>query len=171
MYRHWASKRALYLDVLRAVWVGAATDVVRALESGPPVPSVVVGAYLDAMLKDPMGAQILIREYLDGAPYLAQLAQSDPGILEPVRRAAAALAASAGDGVDPILSAVTIGGLAALVASAREATKPFVDARIAPETWRRQAFDLLVYGVAAARPPAPAPAHAPTNGSAANGPM
>src|SRR5512144_646769 len=93
MYRHWASKRALYLDILRAAWVGAATEVVRALDSGPPVPSAVVGAYLDAMMQDPMGAQILIREYLDGAPYLAQLAQSDPGIFEPVRRAAAALAA------------------------------------------------------------------------------
>ncbi len=167
MYRHWASKRALYLDILRAVWVGAATEIVRALDSGPQVPSAVVGAYLDAMMKDPMGAQILIREYLDGAPYLAQLAQSDPGLFEPVRRAAAALAAGSGEGVDPLLAAVTVGGLAALVASARESARPFVDARIAPETWRRHAFDLLVNGVAAARP-TPAPV-AGANGAGANG--
>ena len=164
MYRHWASKRALYLDILRAVWVGAATEIVRALDSEPAVPSAVVGAYLDAMMKDPMGAQILIREYLDGAPHLAQLAQSDPGIFEPVRRAASALAA---DGVDPVLSAVTVGGLAALVASARESARPFVDARIAPEAWRRHAFDLLVNGVAAART---APGARPeTSASGANG--
>ncbi|HET8539705.1 MAG TPA: TetR/AcrR family transcriptional regulator [Anaeromyxobacter sp.] len=163
MYRHWSSKRALYLDILRAVWVDAATEIVRALESGPAVPSAVVGAYLDAMMKDPMGAQILIREYLDGAPHLAQLAQADPAIFEPVRRAATALAAAGGDGVDPVLSAVTVGGLAALVASAREAARPFVDARIAPEAWRRHAFDLLVHGVAAGR-------HAPSgaNGSSAS---
>jgi len=153
MYRHWASKRALYLDILRAVWVAAANELVRVLEGGPASPSVVVGAYLDAMMKDPMGAQILIREYLDGAPYLAQLAQSDPSIFEPVRRAAVALHAGGEDGVDPVLSAVTVGGLAALVASAREA-----------ETWRRHALDLLVNGVAAARGP-----RAGTNGSAADG--
>ncbi len=164
MYRHWASKRALYLDILRSVWVGAASEIVRVLESGPVAPSAVVGAYLDAMMKDPMGAQILIREYLDGAPHLAQLAQADPGLFEPVRRAAAALAVGGDDGMDPVLSAVTIGGLAALVASAREAARPFVDVHIAPDAWRRHAFDLLVNGVAPARPASGA------NGSAASGP-
>src|SRR5512139_1033564 len=113
MYRHWASKRALYLDILRSVWLGAASEIVRALEGGPAGPSAVVGAYLDAMMKDPMGAQILIREYLDGAPYLAQLAQADPSILDPVRRAASALTPG-GNGaaaIDPILAVVTVGGL------------------------------------------------------------
>jgi len=150
MYRHWASKRALYLDILRTVWLGASGELVRVLESGPAAPGEVVGAYLDAMMKDPMGAQILIREYLDGAPHLAQLAQADPSILDPVRRAATALAAG-DDGIDPVLAAVTVGGLAALVASAREAARPFVDEPIAPEAWRRHALDLLVHGVAAAR--------------------
>jgi AcrR family transcriptional regulator len=163
MYRHWASKRALYLDILRAVWLGAAGEIARVLDSSPADPGAVVGAYLDAMMKDPMGAQILIREYLDGAPHLAQLAQADPGIFEPVRRAAAALAADGEDGLDPELSAVTVGGLAALVASAREAARPFVDAGIAPDAWRRHAFDLLVNGVAPTRPHAGSGA----NGSAA----
>ncbi len=167
MYRHWASKRALYLDILRSVWVGAASEVVRVLEGGPAAPSAVVGAYLDAMMSDPMGAQILIREYLDGAPHLAQLAQADPGLFEPVRRAAATLAIGGEDGMDPVLSAVTVGGLAALVASAREAALPFVDVRIAPEAWRRHAFDLLVNGVASGRRAAPT---AGANG-AASGPV
>jgi hypothetical protein len=114
-----------------------------------------------------MGAQILIREYLDGAPHLAQLAQADPGLFEPVRRAAATLAIGGEDGMDPVLSAVTVGGLAALVASAREAALPFVDVRIAPEAWRRHAFDLLVNGVASGRRAAPT---AGANG-AASGPV
>src|SRR5512145_2337097 len=92
MYRHWASKRALYLDILRAVWIGAAQEIGRILESGAGGPRDVVGAYLDAMLRDPMGAQILIREYLDGAPYLSQLVEADPALLDPVRQAAATLA-------------------------------------------------------------------------------
>ncbi len=147
MYRHWASKRALYLDILRAVWLGAATEIVQLLEQGPAGASALVGAYLDAMMKDPMGAQILIREYLDGAPFLAQLAQADPSILEPVRRAASTLAAGGGaDALDPILAVLTVGGLAALVASAREAARPFLP-DLAPEAWRRHVFDLLVNGL------------------------
>lgn len=148
MYRHWTSKRALYLDILRAVWLAAAGEIARLLEQEPAGPSTVVGAYLDAMLKDPMGAQILIREYLDGAPFFAQLAQAEPSILDPVRRAASALTQGAnGAAIDPILAVVTVGGLAALVASAREAARPFLSEPISPEVWRQHAFDLLVNGL------------------------
>lgn len=168
MYRHWASKRALYLDILRAVWVGAAKEIAAILESGVGGAGAVVGAYLDAMMKDPMGAQILVREYLDGAPFLAQLVQADPALLDPVRRAATALTGDgatngASDGVDPMLAVVTVGGLAALVASAREAARPFVGEAIAPETWRRHAFELLVNGIAPARP------HAASGANGVNG--
>src|SRR5512141_3170187 len=48
MYRHWASKRALYLDILRAVWIGASQEIGRILESSASGPHDVVGAYLDA---------------------------------------------------------------------------------------------------------------------------
>ena len=34
MYRHWASKRALYVDILRAVWIGSANEIARLLEAG-----------------------------------------------------------------------------------------------------------------------------------------
>lgn len=148
MYRHWASKRALYLDILRSVWLGTAGEIARLLEQEAAGPSALVGAYLDSMMKDAMGAQILIREYLDGAPFFAQLTQEDPAILDPIRRAASALR-SGGDGgaLDPILAVLTIGGLAALVASAREAARPFLAEPIAPEAWRRQVLDLLVNGL------------------------
>ncbi|WP_242346254.1 TetR/AcrR family transcriptional regulator [Anaeromyxobacter terrae] len=156
IYRHWASKRALYLDILRAVWLGSANEIARLVQLGPGGPASVVAAYLDAMMKDPMGAQILIREYLDGAPFLSQLTQTDPALLEPVRRAADALAqGGAGDGLDPILAVVTVGGLAALVASSREAARPFVQEPLAPEAWRRHVFELLVNGLTPARPAAP----------------
>src|SRR5512139_4291225 len=52
IYRHWASKRALYLDILRAVWLGAANEIARLVQSGPGGAAVVVAAYLDAMMKD-----------------------------------------------------------------------------------------------------------------------
>jgi AcrR family transcriptional regulator len=153
IYRHWASKRALYLDILRSVWLGAANEIARLVESGPGGPAAVIGAYLDAMMKDPMGAQVIIREYLDGAPFLSQLTQTDPSLLEPMRRAATTLAEArdGGDGLDPVLAVVTVGGLAALVASAREAARPFVTEPLAPEAWRRHVFELLLHGLGPGR--------------------
>jgi len=156
IYRHWSSKKALYLDILRAVWLGTATEIAELVQNGPGGAGAVVTAYLDAMMKDQLGAQLLIREYLDGAPHLAQLAQSDPSLLEPVRRAAAAIALADGGtaGVDPVLAVVTIGGLAALVASAQEAARPFVETPLSPEAWRRHVHDLLLHGLAPKSKPA-----------------
>jgi AcrR family transcriptional regulator len=145
IYRHWSSKKALYLDILRSVWLGTATEIAELVQRGPVGAEAVVAAYLDAMMKDQMGAQLLIREYLDGAPHLAQLAASDPALLEPVRRAAAAVGHNE---VDPVLAVVTVGGLAALMASAQEAARPFVETPISPEAWRRHVQDLLLHGLA-----------------------
>jgi AcrR family transcriptional regulator len=147
MYRHWASKRALYLDILRAVWLSSANQIATLLEDGEVAPGALVGAYVDAMMNDPMGSQILIREYLDGAPYLAQLATSDPSILEPVRRTAAVLSRGAPGAVDPVITVVTVGGLAALVASTREAARPFLGEPLQADAWRRNVLDLLVHGL------------------------
>jgi AcrR family transcriptional regulator len=150
IYRHWSSKRALYLDILRTVWLTAAEEIGRLVEDGPGDAAAVIGAYLDAMMHDAMGAQILIREYLDGAPYLSQLAASEPALLDPVRRAAATIAAGTRRshvGIDPVLAVVTIGGLAALVASAQEAARPFIAAPMPPEAWRQHLQQLLVHGL------------------------
>src|SRR5512138_519683 len=49
IYRHWASKRALYLDILRAVWIEAANEIAAKLENGQATTSeAVVTTYLDA---------------------------------------------------------------------------------------------------------------------------
>src|SRR5512141_2144876 len=69
IYRHWASKRALYQDILRSVWLNAANELAALLETGSGAEHV-VSAFLDVMNRDPMGAQVLVREYLDGAPFL-----------------------------------------------------------------------------------------------------
>lgn len=153
IYRHWASKRALYLDILRAVWLNAANEIAALLEGGSASSAEsVVGAYLEAMNKDPMGSQVLVREYLDGAPFLSQLTSSDPTLLDPVRRAASVLAAASTDrGVDPVLAVVTVGGLSALVAAAHEAVRPFVGTEVEPETWRRHVMDLLTHGLGSAQ--------------------
>jgi AcrR family transcriptional regulator len=149
IYRHWASKRALYLDILRDVWLNAANEIAALLENGSPgTTENVVGAYLDAMSRDPMGAQVLVREYLDGAPFLSQLTSTDPSLLEPVRRVAATMSGSGSDrSVDPVLAIVTVGGLSALVAAAQEAVPPFVSEPPRPETWRRHVLDLLTHGL------------------------
>jgi AcrR family transcriptional regulator len=152
IYRHWASKRALYLDILRSVWIEAANEIAAKLENGlASTAEAVVSTYLDAMSRDPMGAQVLVREYLDGAPFLAQLTTTDPSLLEPVRRAAAIMGSAEG-GIDPVLAVVTMGGLSALVASAHEAVRPFVTEAPAPAAWHRQVIDLLAHEAHAGDP-------------------
>ncbi len=154
LYRHWSSKKALYLDVLRSVYEGIAREVVALMEQGRGAPAV-VGAYLDANMRDPVGAQILIREFLDGGPFLSQLVAAEPTLVEPVRRAARAIASTDGSsevlrpGLDATLAVLSIGGLAALIASAHEASRPFFDEPIPTEAWRRHLYDLLLYGVLA----------------------
>jgi TetR/AcrR family transcriptional regulator len=153
IYRHWASKRALYADILRSVWLAAANEISRLVESGGNGAESVIGAYLDAMMMDPRGAQILVREYLDGAPFLSQLTAAEPALLEPVRRAAAVIAASGADGarIDQVLAVVTVGGLSALVASAQEAVRPFLSEPLPPEAWRRHILELLSHGLVSGR--------------------
>ncbi len=150
LYRHWSSKKALYLEVLRSVWTGKTDAITRLLEQGGGAPAV-VSAYLEALLADPEGAQILVREYLDGGPFLSQLVASDPEIVAPVRSALEVLESGNGTslrpGLDPVLAAFTIGGLAALVASTQNAASPFVERHVSLEEWRRHLSDLLLNGL------------------------
>lgn len=151
LYRHWASKKALYLDVLRSVWQGISQEVVALMEQGRGAPAV-VGAYLDAHLRDPVGAQILIREFLDGGPFFSQIIAADPSLVEPVQRAARTIAGAGASeilrpGLDATMAVLSIGGLAALVASAHEAARPFFDQPIPAEAWRRHLYDLLLHGL------------------------
>ncbi len=153
LYRHWASKKALYLDVLRSVWQGISREVVALMEQGRGAPAV-VGAYLDAHLRDPIGAQILIREFLDGGPFFSQIVAAEPGLVEPVQRAALTIASNEASealrpGLDATMAVLSIGGLAALVASAHEAARPFFGQPIPAEAWRQHLYDLLLHGVLA----------------------
>lgn len=152
LYRHWSSKKALYLDLLRSVWKGISSEMVDLMQKGRGA-SAVVGAYLDANMRDPMGAQIMIREVLDGSPFLSQLVALDPSLVEPLQRAAQTLASS-GDGagpfrpgVDATAAVLAIAGLSALIASAHEATRPFLPVPISAEDWRRHVQELLLHGV------------------------
>jgi len=153
LYRHWSSKKGLYLDVLRSIWLGILREVVADVERGPGASSV-VRAYLDANLRDPVGAQIIIREVLDGGPFLSQILASEPALMDPIRRAAAAMTASEEGtrgalrpGIDPTVAVLAIGGLSALMASAQEAARLFFQPSLSPDEWRRQIHELLVHGV------------------------
>lgn len=169
LYRHWASKQALYAEVLRSIWAGILGEVVQLVDGDRGAPAV-VSAYLDAHLRDPVGAQILLRELLDGGPFLNALLAAEPALLEPLRRAAQALADEVAPdapalrpGLDPTLAVLAIGGMAALLASAGGATQPFFSAPVSPESLRPHLYDLLLHGVLGgpARQPAPASAPAP----------
>ncbi len=150
LYRHWTSKKALYLDVLGSVWTDSSAAVAKLLEKNQGARGV-VSAYLDALLADPEGAQILIREYLDGAPFVSQLVLRERSLSEPFRQAVATLAAGDGSplapGLDPLMTALTIGGVAALAASAPEVARSFFDTPPTREAWRDHLSDLLLHGL------------------------
>ena len=93
IYRHWTSKETLYVDILRDAWISAAREIEDSLEKGDGKPGSAIELFADALFRDPLGAQILVREYLDGAPHIQKLAEKDPSILEPLRHASEAFAA------------------------------------------------------------------------------
>jgi AcrR family transcriptional regulator len=150
LYRHWASKKALYLDVLRTIWQSTGDEIAQLMEQGPGGAAGVVNAYLDSMLHDPVGAQIFVREYLDGAPFLQQLVAAEPTLTERVKAAARALAESANTGrpgLEPTLAVLSIGGLAAFAASAHESSRIFLEHPVTPEALRAHLSDLLLHGL------------------------
>src|SRR5512145_940383 len=88
IYRHWTSKETLYVDILKSAWLTAAREIEESLEHGHGTgANSAIELFADALFRDPLGAQILVREYLDGAPHIQALAQAEPGLLEPLRRA------------------------------------------------------------------------------------
>ena len=151
LYRHWASKRALYLDILGGAWRSVFGEVLALIEQEKVAPGV-VSALLDANLKDPVGAQIVIREVLDGGPFLSQLVELDPSLSEPIRRTALALGggespARLRPGVDATVAVLSICGLAAVVACVHAASRPFFPSPMSTDEWREHAFRLLLNGV------------------------
>ena len=50
-------------------------------------------------------------------------------------------------GLDPLMAALTVGGVAALAASAQEAARPFFETPPPRETWRSHLSDLLLHGL------------------------
>lgn len=150
LYRHWSSKKTLYLEILRAVWMSKSEAVVRLLEEEGGVPTVIEACF-ETFLADPEGAQILLREWLDGGPFLSQLAASNPALNGSFRRAVETLRSGSGvtlrTGLDPSLVALSIGGLAALAASVQSMARPFLTRGVSSEEWRHHLTDLVLYGL------------------------
>jgi AcrR family transcriptional regulator len=93
IYRHWTSKETLYIDILRSAWLSAASEISASLEREPEKQGGAIELFADALFRDPVAAQILVREYLDGAPHLQTLAEKEPALLQPLHRATEAFAA------------------------------------------------------------------------------
>jgi len=156
LYRHWASKKGLYLDVLRAICVEVNQVIDQAVvrEEGAVG---MVRAYLDAMLADGQGAQVLMREYLDGGPFLLQLMAEDPGLAEPLTRYTHALTVGPEDKrlrpeLNARLALITVSGLASLVAASQTAAQPFLEGPTPIAMRKEHLADILLHGLLRAAP-------------------
>ena len=153
IYRVWRSKEELYMAILRSIRQEVSSRIVAALGEGQESIRTVVAAYLDAMMRDPVAARIVVREIVDGGRFLSQLGELDPGLVQPVRHAAAKLAGASSisqlrPGLDPMLSVITVASVAALGASTQEATASYLGGDVAPEQVRRHLHDVLLHGLA-----------------------
>lgn len=151
LYRHWASKRALYVEILRSVWTENAAGVGSRL-AGAEGARGLVNAFLETSLSDPEGSQILVREYLDGGPFLREIHAADPGIDGPLRTAAEALHRGNGHAlrtvVDPETAMFTVGAMASLIGAAHHASDAeHSGEEPGPAEWRRHLEDMLLHGL------------------------
>jgi AcrR family transcriptional regulator len=153
LYRHWASKRALYVEILKSIWVDGAKEIATQLESTGGARGV-VAAYLDTRLKDPEASQIIIRELLDGGPFLREIMASDPTVVVPLKRVTEVMRQGNGHtlraGVDAEMAVLAVAGFAALVGAAHDSTQAFFE-NGAPTSdgWKSLVTDVLLHGLEA----------------------
>ena len=153
LYRHWASKRALYVEILKAIWQEGSQEIATMLDATGGARGVVT-AYLETRMKDPEASQIVVRELLDGGPFLREIMASDPTVVAPLKRVIEVLRQGNGHqlraGVDPEMAALLVAGFAALIGAAHESAQPFF-ANGAPssESWKLHVTDLLLHGLEA----------------------
>ena len=153
LYRHWASKRALYVEILKSIWQEGSQEIASQLETTGGARGVVT-AYLETRMKDPEASQIVIRELLDGGPFLREIMIADPAIALPMKRVTEVLRQGNGHqlraGVDPEMAALTVAGLAALIGAAHESAQPFFESGApSSESWKSHVADLLLHGLEA----------------------
>jgi len=114
----------------------------------------VVSAYLDTRMKDPEASQIVIRELLDGGPFLREIIASDPTVVVPMRRVIEVMRQGNGHalraGVDPEMAVLAVAGFAALVGAAHEGAQAFFE-NGAPSSdgWKALVSDVLLHGLEA----------------------
>jgi len=153
LYRHWASKRALYVEILKSIWQEGSKEIATMLETTGGARGV-VAAYLETRMKDPEASQIVIRELLDGGPFLREIIASDPTVVVPLKRVIEVLRQGNGHqlraGVDPEMAALLVAGFAALIGAAHDSAQPFfADGAPSSESWKSHVSDLLLHGLEA----------------------
>jgi AcrR family transcriptional regulator len=153
LYRHWASKRALYVEILKSIWQEGAKEIATQLETSGGARGV-VSAYLETRMKDPEASQIVIRELLDGGPFLKEILAGDPAAILPMRRVAEVLRQGNGHalraGIDPDMAALAVAGFAALAGATHQSAQPFFETGgPSSDGWKSLITDVLLHGLEA----------------------
>ncbi len=153
LYRHWASKRALYVEIFKSIWQEGAREIASQLETTGGARGI-VSAYLETRMKDPEASQIVIRELLDGGPFLREIIASDPAVVMPMRRLTEVMRQGNGHalrhGIDPEMATLAVAGFSALIGAAHESAQAFFEAGApSSEAWKALVTDVLLHGLEA----------------------
>ena len=153
LYRHWASKRALYVEILKTIWTDGSKEIVSQLENTSGAKGV-VSAYLDLRMNDPEASQIVIRELLDGGPFLREIVASDPTVVAPMKRMVEVMRQGNGHalrpGIDPDMAALAVAGFAALAGATHQSAQPFFEGGSpSSDGWKSLIADVLLHGLEA----------------------
>jgi AcrR family transcriptional regulator len=153
LYRHLGSKDHIYSTLLKDIWQEVSRPVLEMAQARIDDAPFVVASYFDALARDPEGAQILVREWLDGAPFMVRLFEKDGSSLEMVRLAMRQVITTGIDhgtlrpDIDPELAGVSVGALTAFIAAAHPAATIFLQRPVSASDWRDHLLDLFMHGL------------------------
>lgn len=155
IYYHFGNKEGLYLGVLRAIHEHAAAMLERVqVEEAPDHRGTgALERFFDLLTAQPHFADILVREYLDGAKHLRRLFAADPDLYARIHRRANAVVAGAIEAGElrPVPVAETVAIVSSAVSflhAARGSHDVFLRGpdRSAAE-WKALLVDVLVNGL------------------------